>query len=111
MHGMIPKRAVGLVRVVSPFDWGIPVPVSAWSASCADGRCGFLWLPVAVSAVKVGKSVGIGRQNGSERLREPQTASCGMVGMVVCIQCRNGQARTKSDKIGQKKSEKSDKSG
>ena len=104
MHGMIPKRAVGLVRIVSPFDWGVPVPVSAWSAS-------FLWLPVAVSAVKVGKSVGIGRQNGSERLREPQTASCGMVGMVVCIQCRNGQARTKSDKIGQKKSEKSDKSG
>lgn len=45
-----------------------------------DGRCGFLWLPVAVSAVETGEVVGIYQQNGSEWLRTLQTASCGMVG-------------------------------
>lgn len=71
------------------------------SASCADGRCGFLWAYLTASSAsdrEISALVGRMAQNGSESLRwHPMAWSATMVGR----QCRNGQSWIKLDKVGQ----------
>ena len=94
---VIPKKAGGLVRVMPWIDWGMPVPVSVWSASCADGRCGFLWLPVAVFSLWTVKCRHLSAewlrtaQNGSESLRRYPVAWSASSAGSFCQHQQNGR--------------------